>query len=560
MLQRTICIAAIAALSTGLAITTAGAQPGKGHGGGPAHAAPAAAPRAAPAPHAAAPAPRAAPAPHVAAPRPAAAPHVAAPHVAAQAAKPHGGGPARAAPAPRPAPHAAAARATPPASSARHAASPRAPAPPQARGAGTTAGGQAGSKLAQPNAGEKAKPAQPPGRDNLASPAQGAGAAARVGGPQNAAPQNQPNRALQAAGGNRAAVAGREALRNQVFASRSGAHDPSARALARSTFQGHFFNPQWRLRQARPVVIGWAGPLYWPYAYSDFVDYTFYPYAYDTFWPYAYDDVYEGMFGAYAWGYGSAYAQDYDGRTYGRRHGRSYAARAQPSGSARSVGADLCIGQTAGLTDWPIERIAQTVEPNDAQRALLGELRAVTEKALDLLRASCPTALPSTPTGRIEAMHQRLDAMLQAVRIVRPALERFYQSLNDEQKARFNALGPDSAEQQAQRDLTQVCGQRAAGISVVPLEGIERAVRPSEAQRGALRQLQDATSQAANLLQSDCPTYRALTPLGRLEAMEQRLDAMLRAVQTVQPALERFYGSLSDEQKERFNRLGSAQG
>jgi hypothetical protein len=75
-----------------------------------------------------------------------------------------------------------------------------------------------------------------------------------------------------------------------------------------------------------------------------------------------------------------------------------------------------------------------------------------------------------------------------------------------------------------------------------------------------LRQLQDATSQAANLLQSDCPTYRALTPLGRLEAMEQRLDAMLRAVQTVQPALERFYGSLSDEQKERFNRLGSAQG
>ena len=47
-------------------------------------------------------------------------------------------------------------------------------------------------------------------------------------------------------------------------------------------------------------MIGWAGPLFWPYAYSDFVDYTFYPYAYDTFWPYAYDDVYEGMFDTYA--------------------------------------------------------------------------------------------------------------------------------------------------------------------------------------------------------------------------------------------------------------------
>jgi LTXXQ motif family protein len=67
-------------------------------------------------------------------------------------------------------------------------------------------------------------------------------------------------------------------------------------------------------------------------------------------------------------------------------------------------------------------------------------------------------------------------------------------------------------------------------------------------------------SEAANLLSAECPTYRALTPVGRLQAMEQRLDAMLRAVQTVQPALEKFYGSLGDEQKERFNRLSPAQG
>jgi LTXXQ motif family protein len=202
-------------------------------------------------------------------------------------------------------------------------------------------------------------------------------------------------------------------------------------------------------------------------------------------------------------------------------------------------------------------RRPETVEPNDVQRPLLDELEAATARALDLLRASCPTALPSTPTGRIEAMHQRLEVMLQAVRIIRPALEKFYQSLNDEQKARFNSLGPD---QQAQSDLTQVCGERAAGVAVVPLEGVERAVRPNEVQRSGLHQLQDATSEAAKLLQSDCPTYRPLTPLARLEAMEQRLDAMLRAVETVQPALEKFYGSLTDEQKERFNRLSPTQG
>ncbi|MGE5779700.1 MAG: Spy/CpxP family protein refolding chaperone [Hyphomicrobiales bacterium] len=351
-------------------------------------------------------------------------------------------------------------------------------------------------------------------------------------------------------------------LRNQAFANLAAARDPSVRTLASSTFQGRFFNPHWRRHFARPIVIGWVGPLFWPYAYYDFVDYTFYPYAYDTFWPYAYDDFYEGMFGAYALGYGGTYASvgppGGDRGGYARR-GSSRSAYARGSAGGRSVEADLCSGQTAGLTDWPIERIAQTVEPDDAQRAILDELKDATAKALDILKAACPTALPSTPTGRIEAMRQRLDAMLAAVRTVRPVVEKFYQSLNDEQKARFNALGPDP-DQQAQRNLTQVCGERASGIASLPFERIERAVRPDGAQRSALKELQDATAEAANLLSAECPTYRALTPVGRLQAMEQRLDATLRAVQTVQPALEKFYGSLGDEQKERFNRLSPAQG
>jgi hypothetical protein len=39
--------------------------------------------------------------------------------------------------------------------------------------------------------------------------------------------------------------------------------------------------------------------------------------------------------------------------------------------------------------------------------------------------------------------------------------------------------------------------------------------------------------------------------------MEKRLDATLAAVKTVQPALAKFYNSLSDEQKARFNSLRS---
>ena len=387
-------------------------------------------------------------------------------------------------------------------------------------------------------------------------------------------PQNQVTRAVppsatraRAASDPRAFSGG--VLRNQAFAGLAATRDPSARTLATSTFQGRFFDPQWRRRFARPIVIGFVGPLFWPYAYDDFVDYTFYPYAYDTFWPYAYDDFYDGMFGAYASGYGGTYASVGPSNGYGADYGGNYRGgrnnRGGSSGRAfaagRSVEADLCSGQTSGLTDWPIERIAQTVEPNDAQRAILDELKGATAQALDQVKAACPTALPSTPTGRIEAMRQRLEAMLAAVRTVRPVLEKFFDSLNDEQKARFNALSPDNPDQQqAQRDLTQVCGARASGIAGLPLERIERAVRPDDAQRSALNDLQNATAEASNLLNSDCPTYRALTPVGRLQAMEQRLDAMLRAVQTVQPALEKFYASLGDEQKERFNRLSPTQG
>ena len=476
MFQWNIRIAAFLIVSAAMA-TTATAQPHK-QGGAPAPRAAAAAPaaRAAPAPHAT-PAPHAAPAPHVAAaPHPApAAPHVAAPRAAPHIAAPHVSAQRAAPQPPRAAERRLARPSGPPASAmARHAPTPRSSAAaaqqrPQTTGRNV---GRGGAKLAQPT--------QPSPRNNVGRPSPAPGTAATVGaaaagaaaaaqsahGGRNAAQQqnatqaNQLSRtapsAARAASNPRAFSGG--VLRNQAFANLSAAHDPSARTLAGSTFQGRFFDPQWRRHRPFPVVIGWIGPLFWPYAYDDFVDYTFYPYAYDTFWPYAYDDFYDGMFGAYAEGYGGTYAaveppESYGGRRSARGHGgRGSAGGYGDRGSAggRSVGADLCSGQTAGLTDWPIERIAQTVEPNDAQRAALDELKDATAKALDVLKAACPTALPSTPTGRIEAMRQRLDAMLQAVRTVRPALEKFYESLNDEQKARFSALGSEDNPDQQQ--------------------------------------------------------------------------------------------------------------
>ena len=62
------------------------------------------------------------------------------------------------------------------------------------------------------------------------------------------------------------------------------------------------------------------------------------------------------------------------------------------------------------------------------------------EKAVQGLQAACPDDVPLTPVGRLEAMEKRLEAMLQAAKLVQPALDEFYATLSSEQKARFNAL------------------------------------------------------------------------------------------------------------------------
>ena len=63
------------------------------------------------------------------------------------------------------------------------------------------------------------------------------------------------------------------------------------------------------------------------------------------------------------------------------------------------------------------------------------------------------------------------------------------------------------------------------------------------------------SAKSADGLKANCPTYETVTPTGRIEAMEKRLEATHSAVTTVQPALAKFYDGLSDEQKARFNSL-----
>jgi hypothetical protein len=349
-------------------------------------------------------------------------------------------------------------------------------------------------------------------------------------------------------------------LAHQVFGNRVITNAAFHSAHVPFRFQGRFFGSPWPWWWGG-IVIGWVGPVFWPYAYYDFFDYVFWPYAYDDFWPYAYDDIYYGIYGPYAYSGPLSPVASVDPsvasspRQLAQAKEGTVRQRAQAQGGVQRA-AEVCSNNASELTQWPIERISQVVQPTDAQKAALDELKAESRKAIDLLKGACPNDLPSIPTGRLAAMQTRLEAMLAAVKTVHPALDRFYQSLNDEQKARFNAIAPaqDSASAKDKRDLVAFC-TRTPGVTDLPIDRIAEAVQPSETQRAALDALREASTNAAASLKADCPTYQVLTPVGRTEAMEQRLAGTLTAVKTVEPALTKFYDLLSDEQKARFNAL-----
>jgi len=330
-----------------------------------------------------------------------------------------------------------------------------------------------------------------------------------------------------------------------AFAARTFSGRNAQALAARALAGGRRFDPAFSNR-VRFAGAFWPGPYFWPYAYYD-QTFWLWPSAYDAvFWSYGYDDLLYGIYRPYGYDFGTAFGQ------------RARPARAAPPASGNL--AEWCGSTAPGLTDWPVDDIVAAVEPTPQQRMLLDDLIRVSDQAAQDLRAACPRTVSVTPIGRLEALQQQLAAMGRAVHAVRPALEKFYASLSDEQKERFNELGPQSsmarrrarAEPQTDR-LARACSEESDRARW-PTARIGEVVQPNESQRAALDELRAAIEKAAETVRAACPTGTALTPTGRLAAMEQRIAALQDALETLRPALTKFYASLTDEQKSRFNR------
>jgi len=318
----------------------------------------------------------------------------------------------------------------------------------------------------------------------------------------------------------------------------------------------------------RRGFVGWAGPVFWPYAYNDLFDYIFWPYPYyddyyDPFWAYGYDDLFAGIFypgDVAALGYGYGYGYGDHGR--GRRHHR--AVTNDIINTPAGTGA-LCQQEAASTVAFPFDEIQQTLQLLDDQKAKLDNLRNAADKAAAALKESCPTRLALTPVGRLETVEGRLAAMLNAVTTVSGPMQTFYSSLSDDQKVRFNQISLPGdrvigkSSNRSDKGPVAICNQQASGVVEFPIDAFDKAVHPNETQRAELKDLSNAAASAAEMIKASCPAEPPVSVTARLEVMQKRLQAMLDAVKLVRGPLEKFYSSLDDEQKARLNQVGRQQ-
>jgi hypothetical protein len=203
-----------------------------------------------------------------------------------------------------------------------------------------------------------------------------------------------------------------------------------------------------------------------------------------------------------------------------------------------------------------VEHVRAEIGPSAEQMERLQRLGGAIGAAAEYLAKSCPTGIPQQSTARLQLMDSQIEVLTMAADIIHQPLQEFEQSLTDEQRAKFNGEAAGKRGVSARRDKTVVhaCGASTTAIDW-SIDQIDKSIHPDEQQRTALTDVQQAFGRAANDLEAHCPTSVPRSAVGRLEAIESRLDATWRAILSIQVALQDFESKLSDEQKNRLQTM-----
>jgi hypothetical protein len=283
---------------------------------------------------------------------------------------------------------------------------------------------------------------------------------------------------------------------------------------------------------------GWVGPLFWPFAYYDVIDYTLWGDGMG-FWGYGYRDIYAAIF--------TPYDEDELARYM-------TPARHRRPGRVPSL-AQICGDDFSEFARLPIEQIRTAMRSSEEQHAALDELANASSEAAQAVSAACPKEAATTAPARLKAMQQRLEAMKTAIVRVRAPFETFWEMLDDDQKAQLREFSAQRAQFSPKVPFAQSCTPPDA--LPWPAREIETRLTLNDGQRHELGVLQRMSVLASNTLNFDCQPDENISPPDRLATAETRIDAMLDAIQQVAPALDDFLGSLSDEQKAQFESIGT---
>lgn len=101
-------------------------------------------------------------------------------------------------------------------------------------------------------------------------------------------------------------------------------------------------------------------------------------------------------------------------------------------------GGSLC--SSAALLDLSLSNIDIMIKTSGIQTTALDELKKVAKENFDNMSRVCTDETPMSLPAKLATAEKRLDATLNGTRKLKPVAEKFYATLNDEQKAHANNL------------------------------------------------------------------------------------------------------------------------
>ena len=99
----------------------------------------------------------------------------------------------------------------------------------------------------------------------------------------------------------------------------------------------------------------------------------------------------------------------------------------------------LCRPGAAGFAEWRIDVLNEILRPTDTQRAKFEDFKTASNDAGETMRTACPSEIPNSMVGHMQAMEKLTDAKAKAIKTVLPALESFYDTLTANQKTILNS-------------------------------------------------------------------------------------------------------------------------